>query len=72
MPLDVFEEDAARAGFGDDPAHMWPEMTRVGLALPAPGRAEGLAGISRQDDIHRSAPRAAVEAGEIIPDRRVA
>ena len=50
---------------------MRPEVARI-VGAPAPsGDAEWLARIARTDEIHRAAPRAAVEAGKIVPDRRL-
>ncbi|TCR70538.1 hypothetical protein EV560_101945 [Bosea sp. BK604] len=69
MAFDVLEEYAPGAGLADDPSHMRPEVAWIIFAEPVAGRAEGLAGVACQDDIHRSAPRAAVEGGKIIPDR---
>ena len=47
-----------------------PEVPRV-LRAPALARdGERLARIARSDDVHRAAPRAAVEGGNIVPDRR--
>ncbi len=44
-------------------------MARV-VCTPALARdGERLARIARSDDVHRAAPRAAVEGGNIVPDR---
>lgn len=68
MMGDVFEEDEGRLAFADDPGDMRPEVTRV-VGAPALARhAERLARISRRDDIHRAAPRLAVECGNVVPD----
>lgn len=72
MALDVLEEDAPGSGLADDSSDMRPEMARIVLAEAVAGRAEGLAGIACQDDIHCAAPWSAVEAGKVIPDRSVA
>lgn len=72
MPFNVLEEDAASAGLDDDAPDMRPEVAWIGFTASAAGRAEGLAGIARQHDIHSSAPRAAVEGCKVIPYRRVA
>lgn len=72
MALDVLEEDAPGASLADDAPDMRPEMAGIVLAEAVAGGAEGLAGVTRQDDIHRSAPWAAVEGGKVIPDRSVA
>lgn len=72
VPLDVLEEDAPGAGLADDAPDMRPEMAGIILAEPVAGRAEGLAGIPRQNDIHRPTPWPAVKGANVIPDRRVA
>jgi hypothetical protein len=68
MMGDVLEEDEGRFDFADDPGDMRPEVARV-VSAPAFARdGERLARIARSDDIHRAAPRAAVEGGNIVPD----
>ncbi|AOZ70648.1 hypothetical protein LPB142_16000 [Rhodobacter xanthinilyticus] len=70
MMGDIFEEDEGRFDFADDASDMRPEVARV-VGTPALARdGERLARIARSDDIHRAAPRAAVEGGNIVPDRR--
>ena len=69
VPGDVFEEDPFRAAFADDAGNVGPEMAGiVGTAALACG-AEGLAGISGEDDIEGAAKGAGVEAAQIGPDR---
>ena len=48
---------------------MRPEVARLVGAPALAGDAERLARISRRDEIHRAAPRPAVEAGKVVPDR---
>jgi hypothetical protein len=70
MMGDVLEVHEGRLGLSDDPGDMRPEVARV---LDAPSLAsdgERLARIARSDDVHRAAPRAAVEGGNVVPDRR--
>ncbi len=68
MMGDIFEKDEGRLTFTDDPGDMRPEMARV-VGTPALARhAERLARIARRDDIHRAAPRCAVECGNVVPD----
>ncbi len=68
MMGDVFEEDEGRLDLADDPGDMRPEVARV-IRAPALARhAERLARIARRDDIHRAAPRLAVECGNVVPD----
>ena len=70
MMGDVFEEDEGRLDFADDASDMRPKVARV-VRAPAFARdGERLARIARSDDVHRSAPWAAVEAGNVVPDRR--
>lgn len=70
MMGDILEEHEGRLGLSDDPGDMRPEVPRV-VRAPALARdGERLARIARSDDVHRAAPRAAVEAGNVVPDRR--
>ncbi len=70
MMGDVLEEDEGRFDLADDAGNMRPEMARIAGAPALARDGEWLARIARSDDIHRAAPRAAVEAGNIVPDRR--
>jgi hypothetical protein len=71
MMGDIFEEDEGRLDLGDDAGDMRPEVTRV-VRAPAFARdRERLARIARSDDVHRAAPRAAVEGANVVPDWRV-
>ena len=68
MMGDILEEDEGRLDLADDAGHMRPEVARV-IRAPALARdGERLARIARSDDVHRAAPRAAVEGGNIVPD----
>ena len=68
MMGDILEEDEGRLDLADDPGDMRPEVAWV-VRTPALARdGERLARIARSDDIHRAAPRAAVEAGNVVPD----
>jgi hypothetical protein len=69
MMGDVFEEDEGRPAFADDARDVRPQVPRIGRPLPSSGDRERLARIARKDDVHRAAPRAAVEAGHVVPDR---
>ena len=68
MPRDVFEEDPCGAAFGDDACDLGPEVARIVGATALPGRAEGLAGISGENDVECAAKRDGIETAEIIPD----
>ena len=71
MTGDVFEKDPLGAAFPDDAGDLGPEVAGI-VGAPALARhAERLARISGSDDIHRAAPWAAVEAGNVVPERRV-
>jgi hypothetical protein len=68
MMGDILEEDEGRFDFADDAGDMWPEMARV-IRAPAFARdGERLARIARSDDVHRAAPKAAVEGSNVVPD----
>jgi hypothetical protein len=70
MMGDILEEHEGRLDLADDAGDMGPEMARI-VRAPALARdREWLARIARSDDVHRAAPRAAVEGGNIVPDRR--
>ena len=70
MMGDILKEHEGRLDLGDDAGDMRPEVARV-VGTPALARdGERLARIARSDDVHSAAPRAAVEAGNIVPDRR--
>jgi hypothetical protein len=66
----VLEEHERWSDLADDPRDVRPEMTGVGRRQPPAGDRERLARIPRKDDVHAAAPRAAVEAGNVVPDRR--
>lgn len=68
MMGDILEEHEGRFDLADDAADMRPEVARV-IHAPALARdGERLARIARSDDVHRAAPRAAVEGSNIVPD----
>ena len=69
MMGDVFQEDEGRLDLADDAGDMGPEVARVVRAPAFACDGERLARIARSDDVHRAAPRAAVEAGNVAPDR---
>ena len=70
MMGDILEEDEGRLDLADDAGDMGPEVARVVRAPPLARDGERLARIARSDDVHRAAPRAAVEGGNVVPDRR--
>jgi hypothetical protein len=68
MMGDILEEDEGRCDLADDAGDMRPEVARV-VRAPAFARdGERLARIARSDDVHRAAPRAAIEGGNVVPD----
>jgi len=68
MMGDILEEYERWFDFADDAGDMRPEVARV-VRAPALSRdRERLARIARSDDIHRAAPRAAVEGDNVVPD----
>ena len=69
VPGDVFEEGPFGAAFADDAGDVGPEVTGIVSAAALSGSAEGLAGISSEDDVEGTAKGAGIEAAEIIPDR---
>ena len=69
MTGDVFEEDPCGMAFGDDTGDLWPEVAGIVGAATFSGRAEGLAGISGEDDVEGTVKGAGIEAAQIVPDR---
>ena len=70
VPGDVFEEDPFRAAFADDAGDLGPEVPGIVGTTAFSGRAEGLAGISGEDDVEGAAEGAGIEGAQIIPDGR--
>jgi hypothetical protein len=68
MMGDILEEDEGRLDFADDAGDMRPEVARVIRPLAFARHRERLARIARSDDVHRAAPRAAVEGSNVVPD----
>jgi hypothetical protein len=68
MMGDILEEHEGRFDFADDAGDMRPEVARV-VGTPALAcNGERLARIARSDEVHRAAPRVAVEGGNVVPD----
>ena len=70
MMGDILEEHERRLNLADDAGDMRPEVAWIVRATPFARDGEWLARIARSDDIHRAAPRAAVEGSNVVPDRR--
>jgi hypothetical protein len=68
MMGDILEEDEGRFDFADDAGDMRPEVARILAAEPSACDRERLARVPGSDDVHRAAPRAAVEGGNVVPD----
>jgi hypothetical protein len=69
MAGDVLAKSESWSALSDDSGNFGPEVARIALTASLTGEGEGLAGISRCEDIHDSTPRAAVEGSEVTPDR---
>ena len=68
MMGDILEEDEGRFDLANDAGDMGPEVAWV-VRTPALARnGERLARIARSDDVHRAAPRAAIEGSNVVPD----
>lgn len=68
MMGDILKEDEGRFDLADDAGDMGPEMAWILGTEPSARDRERLARIARSDDVHRAAPRDAVEGGNIVPD----
>jgi hypothetical protein len=66
---DVLEEDERRSDLTDESTELRPKVPRIVSATTCSRQAERLAGVAASDEIHDSAPRAAVEGSEIRPNR---
>nr|WP_043743965.1 hypothetical protein [Paramagnetospirillum magneticum] len=69
MGPDVLEEPPFGPGIIEDAAEMGPHPAWIIDAAPPAGVAFALARVSARDEIHDSTPRAAVEGGNVVPDR---
>ena len=70
VPRDVFEKDPFRGALSDNPGDVWPKVAGIVGATALSGGAEGLAGISGEDDVESAAKEPGIEAAKIIPDWR--
>ena len=66
---DVFEEDPFGGTFPDNPGDLWPEVAGIVSATALSGSAEGLAGISSENDVESPAEDPGIETAEIVSDR---
>ena len=69
MARDVFKEDPFGGAFPDDAGNLGPEVAEIVGATPFARRAEGLAGISGENDVEGTAKWPCIEAAHVIPDR---
>ena len=69
MMGDILEKDEGRLDLADDAGDVRPEVARILAAEPSACDRERLARISSSDDVHRAAPRAAVEGSNVVPDK---
>ena len=70
VPGDVFEENPFGGPFPDDAGDLWPEVPRVVSTTAFASGAEGLAGISGEEDVKSPTEGMGIEAVQIVPDRR--
>lgn len=70
MMGDILKKDEGRLDFADDAGDMWPEVAWVARSKALSSDGERLARIARSNDVHCAAPWSAVEAGNVVPDRR--
>ena len=68
VPSDIFEEDPFRGAFPDDAGDFGPEVAGIVSATAFASGAEGLAGISGEDDVESAAERAGIKAAQVVPD----
>ena len=68
MMGDILEEDEGRFDLADDAGDMGPEVARIVRTSALARDRKRLARIARSDDVHRAAPRAAVEGSNVVPD----
>ena len=66
---DVFEKDPLGAAFPDDSGDIGPEVAGIVSTGTLASGAEGLAGISGEDDVEGPAERPGIETAKIVPDR---
>ena len=70
VTCDVLNEDPLGTAFADDASNIGSEVPGIiGTTTLASG-AEGLAGVSGEDDVEGAAEGASIETAEIIPDWR--
>ena len=68
MMGDILKEHEGRLDLPDDAGDMRPEVAWIIAAEPSACDGKWLARIACAKEIHRAAPRAAVEGSNVIPD----
>lgn len=66
---DVLAEQVSGSALAVDPQDFGPEVPGVSFSESLPGRAERLARVSANDEIHAATPRSSVEGSQVTPDR---
>ena len=69
MTGDVFEKDPFGVAFPDDTGDIRPEVAGIISPAALSSGAEGLAGISGEDDVEGTAEGPGIEGSQVIPDR---
>ena len=69
VTCDIFEENPFGAAFADDACDLRPKVAGIVGTTALTGGAEGLAGISGEDDVEGTAEVPGIETAQIIPDR---
>lgn len=69
VSCDVLEEDPFGSAFPDDASHIGPKVPGITGAAAFAGGAEGLTGVSGEDDVEGAAEGAGIEAAQVGPDR---
>ena len=67
---DVFDEDPFGSAVADDPGDFWPEVAGIVGTNSLSGGAEGLAGVTGQDDVESPTKGPSIETVQIAPDWR--
>jgi len=65
---DVLEEDPLGSAFADGAGNIWPEVAGIVGSTSFSGRAEGLAGVSGEDDVEGTEEGPGIEAAQVVPD----
>ena len=68
MARNVFEKDPFGGTFPDDAGDFWPEVPGIVGTGTLSGRAEGLAGVSGENDVEGTSEGPDIETAQIVPD----